>query len=301
MQLRMSKKIAQLTKVIFHLNTKAEDHETDLQEMADTYESEIETMLRDAAAKINTFKGQLEAVRDDTRFQEAVATVQLRYEQERQVLPAPHPFRVTGWSVRQCCVGVVWVQRLGVVDLMRQTSSRVPSVLVPSWLAVHALISMRQEFWCSHAWSEPASEASTGSGTPCTCTVWLLLMVEQARARSSGVQACLSDFEQFKQKMADREAAMQQAARHDVSEATTATEAVTTRLAAVQSELQALRTRADTVDAAAAAQLRQVQLERDKVSSSRWLASLAVRHASALAPASLLPHLGAPCWEGLAR
>ena len=85
MQLRMSKKIAQLTKVIVHLNTKAEDHETDLQEMAETYESEIETMLQDAAAKINSFKSQLEAARDDMRFQEAVAKVQLRYEQERQV------------------------------------------------------------------------------------------------------------------------------------------------------------------------------------------------------------------------
>ena len=81
----MSKKIAQLTKVIYHLNTKNEDNDLDMQDMADTYESEIEQMLRDAADKINAFKSQLEAARDDTRFQEAVAKVQLQYEQERQV------------------------------------------------------------------------------------------------------------------------------------------------------------------------------------------------------------------------
>ena len=85
LQLRMSKKIAQLTKVIFQLNTKNEDHELDMQDMADTYESEIEQMLRDAAGKLNAFKSQLEAARDDSRFQQAVANVQLRYEQERQV------------------------------------------------------------------------------------------------------------------------------------------------------------------------------------------------------------------------
>lgn len=85
LQLRMSKKIAQLTKVIFQLNTKNEDHELDMQDMADAYEAEIEQMLRDAAEKLNAFKSQLEAARDDSRFQEAVAKVQLRYEQERQV------------------------------------------------------------------------------------------------------------------------------------------------------------------------------------------------------------------------
>jgi uncharacterized damage-inducible protein DinB len=85
LQLRMSKKVAQLTKVIFHLNTKNEDHELNMQDMADTYEQEIKQMLRDAAEKINAFKSQLEAARDDNKFEEAVCTVQLRYEQERQV------------------------------------------------------------------------------------------------------------------------------------------------------------------------------------------------------------------------
>jgi Family with sequence similarity 184, A and B len=81
----MSKKIAQLTKVIYHLNTKNEDHGFDMQELADTYESEIEQLLRNAAARLNAFKGRLEAARDDARFQDALGQVQLRYERERQV------------------------------------------------------------------------------------------------------------------------------------------------------------------------------------------------------------------------
>jgi len=80
----MGKKIAQLTKVIYHLHNKGDD-QLDMQDMADTYEAEIEQLLRDAAGRINTFKSQLEAAREETAFQEAVAKVQLRYEQERLV------------------------------------------------------------------------------------------------------------------------------------------------------------------------------------------------------------------------
>jgi len=39
---KMSKKIAQLTKVIYHLNTKNDDHEYQLNTMADAYETEID-------------------------------------------------------------------------------------------------------------------------------------------------------------------------------------------------------------------------------------------------------------------
>jgi hypothetical protein len=54
LQLRMSKKIAQLTKVIYHLNTKSEDHDLDLQEMAEHYEAEIESILRsDTQSPVN--------------------------------------------------------------------------------------------------------------------------------------------------------------------------------------------------------------------------------------------------------
>lgn len=69
-QLRMSKKIAQLTKVIYHLNNKNEDHDLDLQELAEQYETEIEQILKDTADKINFFKAQLDAANDQARIAE---------------------------------------------------------------------------------------------------------------------------------------------------------------------------------------------------------------------------------------
>lgn len=41
----MSKKIAQLTKVIFHLNSKVEDNQDDLEGLATAYESEIDLVI----------------------------------------------------------------------------------------------------------------------------------------------------------------------------------------------------------------------------------------------------------------
>jgi hypothetical protein len=70
MQLRMSKKIAQLTKVIYHLNSKTEDHEQELQEMTEQYESEIEQILKDTTEKINFFKAQMEDARDERHLHE---------------------------------------------------------------------------------------------------------------------------------------------------------------------------------------------------------------------------------------
>jgi hypothetical protein len=42
----MSKKIAQLTKVIYHLNNKNEDHDHDLADVSEQYETEIEQILK---------------------------------------------------------------------------------------------------------------------------------------------------------------------------------------------------------------------------------------------------------------
>lgn len=39
---KMCKKIAQLTKVIFHLHSKNEDHDNQMREQAETYEIQIE-------------------------------------------------------------------------------------------------------------------------------------------------------------------------------------------------------------------------------------------------------------------
>jgi DNA repair exonuclease SbcCD ATPase subunit len=69
LHLKMSKKIAQLTKVIYHLNTRNDDHHQDITALNKTHENEIEEILKDASNKLNRFKQQL----DDKKKQGDVA------------------------------------------------------------------------------------------------------------------------------------------------------------------------------------------------------------------------------------
>ena len=57
---KMSKKIAQLTKVIYHLNTKNEDHAVEMEQLAASHQMEIQQILRDAANRISKFKEAIE-------------------------------------------------------------------------------------------------------------------------------------------------------------------------------------------------------------------------------------------------
>lgn len=58
---KMSKKIAQLTKVIYHLNTKNEDHALEIEQINANHQMEVQQILRDAANRISKFKEALEA------------------------------------------------------------------------------------------------------------------------------------------------------------------------------------------------------------------------------------------------
>ena len=57
---KMSKKIAQLTKVIYHLNTKNEDHAMEIAAIHACHKNEIQTIARDSAAKIGMLKETIE-------------------------------------------------------------------------------------------------------------------------------------------------------------------------------------------------------------------------------------------------
>ena len=66
---KMSKKIAQLTKVIYHLNTMNEDNSFSLETSQAAHSQEIQTILRDASAKINRFREQIEEKRTEINSQ----------------------------------------------------------------------------------------------------------------------------------------------------------------------------------------------------------------------------------------
>ncbi|GKT32313.1 FAM184 family like protein [Aduncisulcus paluster] len=56
----LSKKVAQLTKVVYQLNTRNEDHDADLDSLASAYEAQIDQIMTDAASKISRYKEEVE-------------------------------------------------------------------------------------------------------------------------------------------------------------------------------------------------------------------------------------------------
>ncbi|XP_036901744.1 protein FAM184A isoform X3 [Sturnira hondurensis] len=59
MHLKMSKKIAQLTKVIYALNTKNDEHESAIQALKDAHEEEIQQILAETREKILQYKSRV--------------------------------------------------------------------------------------------------------------------------------------------------------------------------------------------------------------------------------------------------
>ncbi|KAJ3331977.1 hypothetical protein HDU76_001651 [Blyttiomyces sp. JEL0837] len=57
---KMSKKIAQLTKVIYYLNTKNEDHNVEIQSLIDAYEDELSEAIKDASQRIRDLESKVE-------------------------------------------------------------------------------------------------------------------------------------------------------------------------------------------------------------------------------------------------
>jgi chromosome segregation ATPase len=80
---KMSKKIAQLTKVIFHLNTKNDEHQLYHSAQADAYEREVETIVNEANAIINRQKEILDRQRSAGDPAKAIAGLQQQFEEAK--------------------------------------------------------------------------------------------------------------------------------------------------------------------------------------------------------------------------
>lgn len=80
---KMSKKIAQLTKVIYHLNTKNEDSDDQIEGLKKQHESEVDQILRDAAKKLNQFKDRLEKRQSVEATQEVLKQLRQQHKEQR--------------------------------------------------------------------------------------------------------------------------------------------------------------------------------------------------------------------------
>lgn len=73
---KMSKKIAQLTKVIFHLHSKNEENNNALTASNNAYEKEIEQLLISANQVIAKQKDALKQAQDGTSWKEKIAAIE---------------------------------------------------------------------------------------------------------------------------------------------------------------------------------------------------------------------------------
>lgn len=84
LHIKMSKKIAQLTKVIYALNTKNDEHEAGLQNMKETHEEEMQQVLMETKKKLNHFQAQLSQEKKLRQRIKDLETALAGQEQHRQ-------------------------------------------------------------------------------------------------------------------------------------------------------------------------------------------------------------------------
>lgn len=81
---KMSKKIAQLTKVIFHLHSKNEENVQYQNSLTGAYEKEIETILKEANGIVAKQKVALEKAREASNVKQQMKELEDKHVQERK-------------------------------------------------------------------------------------------------------------------------------------------------------------------------------------------------------------------------
>jgi len=80
---RMSKKIAQLTKVIYHLHTKNEENKSYVQALSKAHDKEIESILKDANRIVGKYKTALDKQQKQGDVKAMVRELEERHEKEK--------------------------------------------------------------------------------------------------------------------------------------------------------------------------------------------------------------------------
>ena len=78
---KVEKKIAQISRVIQHLNAKSDD--SDLDSLAGSYENEIEGILRDASERVRRFHAASQHKHDNARLEARAEEIEAKYEAQR--------------------------------------------------------------------------------------------------------------------------------------------------------------------------------------------------------------------------
>ena len=81
---KMSKKIAQLTKVIFHLHSKNEENNSMQTAIQNAYEKEIETLLASANNVISRQKEQLTRAQEGEAWKQKIRAIEGQHLDEKK-------------------------------------------------------------------------------------------------------------------------------------------------------------------------------------------------------------------------
>ncbi|KAK2948211.1 hypothetical protein BLNAU_16830 [Blattamonas nauphoetae] len=81
---QMSKKIAQLTRVIYQLHTKNDDYELELQRISENSQAEVSMIIEETKQKIATMQKALDEAKSQNNSREALKELTSKYESEKQ-------------------------------------------------------------------------------------------------------------------------------------------------------------------------------------------------------------------------
>ncbi|XP_069575179.1 protein FAM184A isoform X2 [Brachyistius frenatus] len=103
LHLKMSKKIAQLTKVIYALNTKNDEHEAAIATLKEAHEEEVQQILSETREKIMQYKGKISDEMDlKRRIQSLEESMELHERMKRQALAEFESYRQRVEDMQLC-------------------------------------------------------------------------------------------------------------------------------------------------------------------------------------------------------
>ncbi|XP_075410063.1 protein FAM184A isoform X2 [Tenrec ecaudatus] len=103
LHLKMSKKIAQLTKVIYALNTKNDEHESAIQALKDAHEEEIQQILAETREKILQYKSKVtEELELKRKIQTLEASLEDHAKMKQQALAEFEAYKRRAEDMRVC-------------------------------------------------------------------------------------------------------------------------------------------------------------------------------------------------------
>jgi chromosome segregation ATPase len=108
---KMSKKVAQLTKVIFHLNTRNDEADQHLSAVTQAYEQEVEFILKDANSKVRKLAEAIESGQSNKAMKQIEALKKGYEDEKRDALKEIQNLKST-LSARETKNTSIWTDRL---------------------------------------------------------------------------------------------------------------------------------------------------------------------------------------------